>query len=153
MTALAWKLNRVRCMSARGDRPSPGEDRSIHAERLGLARCEVPEADLAFVPQPGIHADAHVDAARYLEAADRSRQAPSTCSRSEGVRLGAPPNWNRDPRTGIEAPLTFGKLLDYRDRAPRGRLQVPVGAEQASALADPRAGLGAHARSALCRRR
>ena len=29
--------------------------------------------------------------------------------------LGMPPRWNRDPKTGIEAPLAFGKLLDYRD--------------------------------------
>lgn len=33
-----------------------------------------------------------------------------------GVELGAPPRWNRDPKTGVEAPpLTFGKLLDYRN--------------------------------------
>jgi hypothetical protein len=31
------------------------------------------------------------------------------------VDVGSPPRWNRDPKTGIEAPLAFGKLLDYRD--------------------------------------
>ena len=31
------------------------------------------------------------------------------------MQLGAPPRWNRDPKTGIEAPLAFGKTLDYRD--------------------------------------
>ena len=49
MTALAWKLNRVRCMSAAEIgtgccRPA------IRAERWGLVPCEVPEADLAFTP-------------------------------------------------------------------------------------------------------
>ena len=29
--------------------------------------------------------------------------------------LGSPPSWNRDPKTGVEAPLSFGKLLDYRN--------------------------------------
>ncbi|MGH8747056.1 MAG: alginate lyase family protein, partial [Burkholderiales bacterium] len=29
--------------------------------------------------------------------------------------LGFPPRWNRDPKTGIEAPLDFGKAIDYRD--------------------------------------
>ncbi len=29
--------------------------------------------------------------------------------------LGFPPRWNVDPRTGIEAPLVFGKELNYRD--------------------------------------
>ena len=33
----------------------------------------------------------------------------------ENVELGNPPRWNRDPKTGIEAPLDFGKQLDYRD--------------------------------------
>ena len=30
------------------------------------------------------------------------------------MQLGAPPRWNRDPKS-IEAPLAFGKLLDYRN--------------------------------------
>lgn len=29
--------------------------------------------------------------------------------------LGFPPDWNRDPKTGTCAPMSFGKLLDYRD--------------------------------------
>jgi hypothetical protein len=29
--------------------------------------------------------------------------------------LGFPPDWNRDPKTGTRAPMTFGKLLDYRN--------------------------------------
>jgi hypothetical protein len=33
-----------------------------------------------------------------------------------GIDFGSPPRWNRDPKTGIEAPLVYGKLLDYRDQ-------------------------------------
>src|SRR5260221_679250 len=36
------------------------------------------------------------------------------------VDLGNPPRWNRDPKTGVEAPLEFGKQLDYRDPARVG---------------------------------
>ncbi len=32
-----------------------------------------------------------------------------------GVTLGFPPRWNRDPKTGTQVPLTFGKTLNYRD--------------------------------------
>jgi len=32
-----------------------------------------------------------------------------------GAELGFPPRWNRDPRTGTQAPLIFGKALDYRN--------------------------------------
>jgi hypothetical protein len=31
------------------------------------------------------------------------------------AKLGFPPRWNRDPRTGREAPMAFGPSLDYRD--------------------------------------
>jgi hypothetical protein len=120
MTALAWKLNRVRCMSVAEIGHRLVKAASIRAERLGLARCEVPEPDLAFTPQPWIHADAHVDAACYVDAADRFVAGVFDVFALEGARLGSPPNWNRDPRTGIEAPLTFGKLLDYRDASRVG---------------------------------
>jgi hypothetical protein len=32
-------------------------------------------------------------------------------------------NWNRDPSTGREAPLTFGKLIDYRDESIVGDIK------------------------------
>ena len=35
------------------------------------------------------------------------------------------------PRPGVEAPLSFGKLLDYRDPRLVGRHQVPLGAQSA----------------------
>ncbi len=37
------------------------------------------------------------------------------CLHLRDANLGSPPRWNRDPKTGIEAPLRFGKLLDYRN--------------------------------------
>ena len=50
-----------------------------------------------------------------LAAAERIRRRRSTSSRCAACDLGSPPRWNRDPKTGIEAPLVFGKTLDYRD--------------------------------------
>ena len=41
----------------------------------------------------------------------------------ESVRLGFPPRWNVDPKTGIEAPLEFGFGLDYRDAARVGDIK------------------------------
>lgn len=37
--------------------------------------------------------------------------------------LGFPPRWNRDPKTGTEAPLTFGKTLNYRDERVVGDIK------------------------------
>lgn len=86
------------------------------AERAGwLGAAEVPAPDLSASFHPWIHADAEVAAARILAAADRIAEDRVDVFALHGIQLGAPPRWNRDPKTGIEAPLSFGKLLDYRD--------------------------------------
>ena len=88
---------------------------AARAERWGLMKLSVPAADTAFEPHPWIHAGARVDAAPYLGAADRVVAGHYDVFALENVELGTPPRWNRDPKTGIEAPLDFGKALDYRD--------------------------------------
>ena len=87
------------------------------AERARLARngVEIPAPDLGLRPAPWLHADASVEAQPYLAAADRIVQGKLDLFALRGVDMGSPPRWNRDPKTGIEAPLAFGKLLDYRD--------------------------------------
>jgi hypothetical protein len=86
------------------------------AERSGWLRTpEAPRADLAAPAQPWVHADANVDAARYRAAAERIADGWLDVFALRNVDIGSPPRWNRDPKTGIEAPLEFGKLLDYRD--------------------------------------
>jgi len=120
MTALAWKLNRVRCMSAAEIAHRLLQAAAIRAERWGLLPCEVPEADLAFTPNAWIDAGARVEAAPYVAAAERFAAGTFDIFALEGIELGSPPRWNRDPRTGVEAPLTFGKQLDYRDASRVG---------------------------------
>ena len=88
---------------------------ATQAERWGLVRCDVPAPDLAKVASPWIHADARVNPAPVLLAADRILEGRYDVFALEDVELGSPPRWNRDPKTGIEAPLDFGKQLDYRD--------------------------------------
>ena len=114
---LAWTLNRLRRMS-----PAEVGYRVLRAvqartERARLSRNGVatPAADLGLRPAPWIHADARVEAQPYLAAADRIVQGKLDLFALRGVDMGSPPRWNRDPKTGIEAPLEFGKLLDYRD--------------------------------------
>lgn len=38
--------------------------------------------------------------------------------------VGLPVNWHRDPLTGIEAPLSFGKALNYRDERLVGNIKI-----------------------------
>jgi hypothetical protein len=88
---------------------------ATQAEAWGFVRCEVPAADLTWPSSPWIHADARVNPSSVLDAADRVIAGRYDVFALEDVDLGSPPRWNRDPKTGIEAPLDFGKTLDYRD--------------------------------------
>jgi len=87
------------------------------AERagIGLARPAVPtgrsgRAWLTSLPR-------QFDFERYRRAADRILDGYFDVFSLHGAQLGFPPRWNVDPRTGIEAPLVFGKELNYRDPA------------------------------------
>lgn len=51
----------------------------------------------------------------YRRAADRVLAGQFDVFALHGVPLGFPPRWNRDPKTGTEAALVFGKTLNYRD--------------------------------------
>jgi len=88
---------------------------ATRAERWGFVRCIVPAPDLRHAPRPWIHAGARVEAKPYVDAAERILAGRHDVFALEDVDLGSPPRWNRDPKTGIEAPLDFGKELDYRD--------------------------------------
>ena len=89
---------------------------AAHAERIGLRdRSGSPPPDVSNEPRPWISANVGVNAARYFEAADRIVAGKLDVFALRDVDLGSPPRWNRDPKTGVEAPLRFGKLLDYRD--------------------------------------
>ena len=39
------------------------------------------------------------------------------------AKLGFPPNWNRDPETGIVSPIEFGKFMNYRDFSKYGNIK------------------------------
>jgi len=99
---------------------------TAHVEWLAPLRKFIPPTDQepwakaedgCFVPQG-------IDAARTSRRPTDRRRKPHvfTVSCANG---GSPPRWNCDPKTGAEAPLTPGKLLDYRRPPPRRRHQIP----------------------------
>ena len=113
---LAWKLNRLRCMTPAEVASRVARELQARAERSGwLARAAVPQPRLDSPGNPWLHAGAGVDPAPYVDAAERIAHGRIDVLALGGVDLGSPPRWNRDPKTGIEAPLAFGKTLDYRD--------------------------------------
>lgn len=115
MSSLLWKLSRLRAMSA-------GEviyrvRQTAHAwlEQHGHGLVRVPESagtpGLPWVtPLPR-----DFDIAPYRAAAERVLAGRFDVFALKDVALGFPPQWNRDPKTGTMAPLSFGKTLNYRD--------------------------------------
>ncbi|HZZ90984.1 MAG TPA: alginate lyase family protein [Usitatibacter sp.] len=114
-SGLAWKLNRLRCMTPAEIGHRVMKAASMRVEKMGLVRTTVPTPDLARRATPWIDRAAQVDPAPYIAAAERIAAGRLDVFALEDVDLGTPPRWNRDPKTGIEAPLEFGKTLDYRD--------------------------------------
>ena len=113
---LQWHLNRLRCMTPAEISHRVVRMLSTHAQSAGLfAPNTVPRPDLALTPRSWVDATAKVDAAPYLFAAERIAAGKLDVFALRDIDLGSPPRWNRDPKTGVEAPLSFGKLLDYRD--------------------------------------
>lgn len=88
----------------------------MHAERLKIMGGKrVPPADLATQVKPSINVPVAINPAPYLAAAERLVAGRFDVFCLHDINLGSPPNWNRDPKTGIVAPLSFGKMLDYRE--------------------------------------
>ena len=111
---IRWYVNRLRCMEPEEVKYRVLRAVAIRAERW-QGPAEVPAPDPVSASRPWINGAAKVDAARYLQAAERIADGRFDIFALRDAALGSPPRWNRDPRTGIEAPLVFGKLLDYRN--------------------------------------
>jgi hypothetical protein len=118
-----WKLNRLRTMTPAEIRHRVVQAAHMRAERWGLSRCIVPAPDLSRASNAWIDREARVDRETYCAAADRIVEGVFDLFALQGVKLGNPPRWNRDPKTGTEAPLSFGKQLDYRDPALVGDIK------------------------------
>jgi hypothetical protein len=113
---LRWRFNRLRCMTPLEMAHRLLRAAQAAAERSGLIGCPAaPAADLTRAGTPWIAADARVERTPYVDAAERIGAGRLDIFALRDVDLGTPPRWNRDPKTGIEAPLAFGKTLDYRD--------------------------------------
>jgi hypothetical protein len=116
LAELQWRVNRLRCMTAAEIGHRALRSLALRAERWGIADAAIaPPPDLAQQSRPWIQAAPQIQAARYLAAAERIAAGRFDLFALRDAPLGSPPDWNRDPKTGIEAPLSFGKLLDYRD--------------------------------------
>jgi len=120
--ALRWRVNRLRCMRPAELPFRVARSIAAYLEPLALRCGHVPAADRAPSGVRWVHVPEGLDPAPYLAAAERI-----VAGRLDifGLRCrpGSPPRWNRDPKTGVEAPLVFGKRLNYRDPRQVGEIK------------------------------
>ena len=159
MTSLAWKLNRLRTMGAAEIVWRVGQQlrRRAAGFGIGLVR-EVPAPDESHFGMPWLVADATtiepIDRGVLGAAAGRIAAGCWSVFSLDDAPLGFPPEWNRDPRTGIRAPMTLGLAIDHRDERivgdikylwePARHLEL-VTLAAAAAAGDTRRGLDARA--------
>lgn len=97
---------------------------AAQAGRLGLhERAHAPQPDLGSAAVHWLPPPAKLDPAPYLAAAERIASGRLDVLALDDCDVGEFPRWNRDPKTGTEAPLSFGMAIDYRDPALVGDIK------------------------------
>lgn len=122
--SLKWKLHRLSAMSGWevGYRVKQRVQASV--EQFGMHSAAPPPpaqegtgaAWVATLPT-GFNVD------KYRRAADDVLDGRFPVFAMSAAALGFPPQWNRDPKTGKQAPLQFGKTLNYRDESLVGDIK------------------------------
>ena len=130
MTALAWKINRLKLMGPAEVLWRVSQLARRKAAALGLGLASYPPVPAlgrfgtAFVAAaPAGVAPAGIDAAALYAAADELLAGRWNVFALRGAQLGFPPAWNRDPRTGTVAPMAPGPSIDYRDASLVGDIK------------------------------
>jgi len=117
MTTLRWKFNRLRLMGVR-------EIAYRIRQQFFKKTCRFGWGVVYYPPAPNLSVFGPSFLANPAEGIDRTALLASANDLLAGywnvfamraVKLGFPPEWNRDPKTGTVAPKVIGKLLDYRN--------------------------------------
>ena len=125
MSSLAWKFNRLRLMGMPEImwRVQQLPQKKLSVLGLGLVRSQpapiLDKTGSRFV-QTGVDG---VDIAAVCAAADQVLAGHWNVFGMRGAQLGFPPEWNRDPKTGTLAPMTLGKVIDYRSEKVVGDIK------------------------------
>jgi hypothetical protein len=113
--SLKWQINRLRAMSVAEISSRMAQMLRARLEQcgVGLARAAAPSRAAGAAWLPALSTS--FDVATYTMRADQILDGRFRVFALGAAPLGFPPDWNRDPKTGTCAPMSFGKLIDYRD--------------------------------------
>jgi len=121
---IIWYWNRLRRMSVSEIGYRLNKALHTQAQDLGwLTAHKVPAPDLSHDGVPFIQTAVPAGAQRYCELADEVLQGCVPLFALDKRGPGLPWNWNRDPLTGVQAQLSFGKRIDYRDASRVGDIK------------------------------
>ncbi len=116
MSSILWKINRLQAMGVAEIYYRVRQSIGVKFEKygIGLAVAIVPNGKAESVAWCNFMSY-EFDRTLYIDAAEKILAGFFDVFALHGVKLGFPPQWNRDCRTGTVAPLKFGKSLNYRD--------------------------------------
>lgn len=84
---------------------------------------KIPEPEISLIRSSYAQEALNVNCDIYLSAAERVMSGKMDVFSLEDCFLGKPVCWNRDPLTGITAPLSFGKKLNFKDKSVVGDIK------------------------------
>jgi hypothetical protein len=113
--SLKWRINRLRAMGVAeiSSRTLQMVRSRLEERGIGLARVATPSRTKGATWVSVLPTAFNV--AMYTTEADPILDGHFRVFALDAAPVGFPPDWNRDPKTGTHAPMSFGKLLDYRD--------------------------------------
>ncbi len=120
---LAWALKRLSVMNGREVRYRLKQSAATRLARLGIGVARPSEPSIALGTSWVADLPRQFDPAPYRRAAEEILAGRFNVFAMRGCELGFPPEWNRDPKTGVRAPLSFGKTLNYRDESLVGDIK------------------------------
>lgn len=115
MSEIVWKIRRLQAMEVSEIAYRVRHLVQGRLEKMGLGLAKPSQPRMATSKPWCANMPQDLEVARYTQAADEVLAGRLDIFAMRRAAVGFPPNWNRDSKTQIIAPMQFGKTLNYRD--------------------------------------
>lgn len=123
MRSFHWYFDRFKSMSAREISARIGHLLMSEARQLGLFTAKRPVRPEIRATSKWLHTGALPHSVPYIKAADRVISGRAPVFALPDRKVTGVPEWNRDPLTGVQAPLRFGPSLDIHSQRVVGNIK------------------------------
>ena len=114
--SINWYWSRLKCMSPAEVIYRFRKTAFIQVQQLGIFTANhAPAPVFGKETKSFIQGSNQLQSSRYRQAADDILMGELPIFALQQFEFSPSSDWNLDPRTGKEAPLSFGKTLNYRD--------------------------------------